>query len=161
MGPVQVQSSADGGDDDNPMTFDPTGVADFSRRSGERIASAGSVLAAADAYNFQRRYLSRAAGLTLPLGDRHRDALDAAFAAFGDQRGRPRDRRTLARSLHEATIGKPMPGSFPAALVHWSLTAGGLGVISAPLIAAAHRLVHEEHRRTKPPALTDPWLKTA
>ena len=111
-------------------------------------------------YNASIDYLVRALALGLDLGDSHRSAVNGAMQrwhdAFWDEG------RGLGDVLRAQLTAQEGVGHLPQAWLYWPLTAGGLGLSHAGVVAASYSLGLLQREAIRPPRTRGAdWQNTA
>ncbi|HEU0026391.1 MAG TPA: reverse transcriptase domain-containing protein [Ktedonobacterales bacterium] len=124
----------------------------FLDQTRRQLAMTSSVIAQARQYNEGLTYLEHAIGLSLRLGPEHRRSVNDAMrryhrSLFGDAQGIA---DLLRRAIHERFLRTSASAQLPEAWLYWPITAGGLGLRHAGLLAATHA---ESFDHQAPPVL--------
>jgi hypothetical protein len=107
-----------------------------------RVAQAAAVLSKIEIYNEQLAILISLLGLPAPLGPAHRASIDAALArfraeVFNDRQATVDAVQTLVRTRF---LEARADVSLPEAWVSWPMTAGGLGLRQATIVAQPYAM---------------------
>ena len=119
----------------------------------QQVGHATSLLSLIDTYNAHLRYLVKALAMRADLGSAHRRGIAAAMerfsrAFFGDGQGID---QAVRRVLHERFIQEASDTSLPEAWLYWPKTAGGCGLLQAPLLAGSYALEYAQRVHVAPP----------
>jgi hypothetical protein len=118
-----------------------------------------SIIARVELYNTAVRYLNQALALQVPLGSAHRQSvrdallrLHYAFFHAGTQGGGTQGAMSvvdgLRGAIRERHLGSGSATRVPEAWVYWPITAGGLGLTQAVMLAATYA---ESYAKRQPP----------
>lgn len=122
----------------------------------DQIRAKDAILAKVMTYNAYLRYLTSAVGLSTDLGDVHRKSTNDALQRFegelfDDNTGIVDELRSEIRDRHL----KDMELDLPESWMYWPVTAGGLGLRSATILAGQHQMAFDDRRskRIPPPKI--------
>jgi hypothetical protein len=132
----------------NPAAFE-----DYLAQARQQIAQASSLLAQVETYNGHLKYLIKALGLRLPLGDVHRQSANQAMlhvhhALFGERQGII---ATLRQVIQQRFLDHASSTHIPEAWFYWPITAGGPGLVQASVLTAAYAESLARHSRPAVP----------
>ncbi len=149
-------------DERGEWTVNPSAFEDYLAQARQQIAQAGSLLAQVEAYNGHLKYLVKALGLRLPLGDAHRQSAGQAMlhvhhALFGERQGII---AALRQAIQQRFLGNVSSTHIPEAWFYWPITAGGAGLTQASALTAAYAESLAKHPRPAVPEERSPgWQR--
>jgi len=150
------------------VTLDPDGqwiinmaaFTSYAQQAREEIEQVPSLLSRIERYNNHLQYLIKALALQLPLGERHRNSVNAALQGFhqtlfGTQQGMV---ETLRQSIRERFIGQSFSMHIPEAWFYWPITAGGTGLCQTHILTSGYHEHFAKHTLPDPPdTRLDDW----
>jgi hypothetical protein len=132
----------------------------YAQQAREEIEQVPSLLSRIERYNNHLQYLIKALALQLPLGERHRNSVNAALQGFhqtlfGTQQGMV---ETLRQSIRERFLGQSFSMHIPEAWFYWPITAGGTGLCQTHILTSGYHEHFAKHTLPDPPdTRLDDW----
>jgi hypothetical protein len=123
----------------------------FCQESRKHVSARQALLGRVTLYNAHLRYLTSALGLALDLGDAHRRAVLDALRRFAGEFFSPEKGIVagLRASIRERYLQDMQLGQLPESWMYWPITAGGLGLRSALVLAGQYQLAWEERNKAR------------
>lgn len=125
----------------------------------ESIVAASSLLVRIASYNANLNYLVNALAISAPLGEAHRERIASAISRFHHQLFGPEEGiehlvwQEIRQWLGESEI------SLPEAWLYWPITAGGLGLTQADLLAGQYAQSYIPLKGDAPQKRPDNWQR--
>jgi hypothetical protein len=125
----------------------------YLERAREQISQQPSLLGQIEVYNNYLAYLLKALGARIPLGASHRDQVNQALLRvhqefFGVNQGFV---ATLRSHISERFLERDSVTILPEAWFYWPITAGGCGLLHAPILAASYDQSYRKRQESQPP----------
>jgi hypothetical protein len=130
----------------------------------KQVEGKHALLARVTIYNAHLRFLTWSIGLALDLGDAHRQAVNETLGRFeseffGPGRGIVAG---LQETIRERYLGDTRLSDLPEGWMYWPITAGGLGLRSAFVLAGQYHEAYETRKTARvsvPAERPDDWQR--
>src|SRR5579859_6044620 len=136
-------------DPDGHWNINQTAFTNYVEQARQEMAQIPSLLAQIERYNNHLQYLIKALAVQLPLGERHRQHVDAAIQSFHmlifGEEGMV---GALRQTIRERFLGQTSSIRLPEAWFYWPITAGGTGVYQANVLTSNYD--HQFTNRRQP-----------
>jgi hypothetical protein len=134
----------------------------FCEDTRAHVSAQHALLAKVTLYNAHLRFLASAVGLPLDLGDAHRASVNDALHRFDAEFFAPGEGIVvgLRKTIAERYLGDTELSHLPEGWMYWPITAGGLSLRSAFVLAGQFQQAfaeRKEKRVARPPTRPDNW----
>lgn len=119
----------------------------------QQVLQAPSLVAQIEIYNTHLKYLIKALALGANLGITHRQNIGKAMerfsnSFFAEQQGMP---DAIRQAVNERFLGQNTTTHVPEAWLYWPISAGGCGLLQAPILAASYAVNFAQQKQIAVP----------